>query len=399
MTGLATSDASLHPPRPHLRALTGVRFVAAFHVVLFHCVPWQTAPARLVRNLAGTGYVAVSLFFVLSGFILSYTYCGKAGARPFTPEARREFYVGRVARIYPVYVVGLVLAAPFFVTSHLRAGDFGRLALEAAAVLALVQSYVPSLSMAWNPPSWSLSTEASFYLVFPFLAPPLMRCRARRAAAIAIAGWAMCLGAGFAYLALRPDGVAMPTSDTTAFWLDVLKYDPIARGPEFVVGIVLGRLFLDDAIRQRFAPYASRVSLLSAAAVVGVLAVSDRIPYVVLHAGLLTPLFAALLFALAFGAGPLATLLSLRPVTLLGEASYSLYVLHIPVFILTRKLAGAILGPAFTDSPAFAPLFLAVVVAASILCFRAVEGPMRVRVRDLLLPRLRGGGAVTPTRG
>ena len=387
MTALATSDASLHPPRPHLRALTGVRFLAAFHVVLFHCVPWQTSSARLVRNLAGTGYVAVSLFFVLSGFILSYTYCGKAGARPFTPRARREFYVGRVARIYPVYVVGLALTAPFFVAQHLRAGTSGRLAVEAVAVVALVQSYVPSLAMAWNPPAWSLSTEASFYLAFPFLAPPLMRWARRSAGAIAVAGWCLCLGAGFAYLALRPDGVAMPTSDTTAFWLDVLKYDPIARAPELVIGIVLGRLFLDAEVRRRFAPYASGVSLLAAAAIVGVLAASDRIPYVVLHAGLLTPLFAALLFALAFGAGPLAALLSLRPVTLLGEASYSLYILHIPVLILTRKLAAVLLGPAFTDRAAFLPLYLAVVVTASIVCFRAVEVPMRVRVRDLLLPR------------
>jgi peptidoglycan/LPS O-acetylase OafA/YrhL len=387
MTGLAMSDASLHPPRPHLRALTGVRFLAAFHVVLFHCAPWQTASARVVRNLAGTGYVAVSLFFVLSGFILSYTYCGKAGARPFTPRARREFYVGRVARIYPVYVVGLALTAPFFVAQHVRAGSFGRLALEAVAVVALVQSYVPRLAMAWNPPAWSLSTEASFYLAFPFLAPPLLRWARRSAVAVAIAGWGLCLGAAFGYLAVRPDGVAMPTCDTTAFWLDVLKYDPIARVPELVIGIVLGRLFLDDEVRRRFAPCASAVSLLAAAAVVCVLAVSDRIPYVVLHAGLLTPLFAALLFALASGAGPLAAVLSLRPVTLLGEASYSLYILHVPVFILTRKVAGALIGPAFTERAAFLPLYLTVVVTASIVCFRAVEVPMRVRVRARLLPR------------
>jgi hypothetical protein len=179
MTGLATSDASLHPPRPHLRALTGVRFLAAFQVVLFHCAPWQKASARVVRNLAGTGYVAVSLFFVLSGFILlSYTYCGRAGARPFTPRARREFYVGRIARIYPVYVVGLLLTAPFFVAQHLRAGSLGRLAVEAVAVVTLVSR----TCRAWP---WRGTR------------PPLMRWAQRRASAVAIAGWVLCLGAGF----------------------------------------------------------------------------------------------------------------------------------------------------------------------------------------------------------
>ena len=92
--------------RPSLRALTGIRFLAAYHVVLFHCTDWVHWTNPWARSFVGSGYVAVSLFFVLSGFILTYTHCGE---EPPKPIALRPFYVSRFARIYPVYAVGLLL--------------------------------------------------------------------------------------------------------------------------------------------------------------------------------------------------------------------------------------------------------------------------------------------------
>ena len=72
-----------------------------------------------IRNIIRTGYVSVSLFFVLSGFILAYTY--HAGREDASLD-RRSFWVARVARIYPVYLVGLLLAAPFVFWTHFN-GD------------------------------------------------------------------------------------------------------------------------------------------------------------------------------------------------------------------------------------------------------------------------------------
>src|SRR5579863_596949 len=94
--------------RPPLQALTGVRFLAAFYVVLFHSLPWLRNKYQVPETLQiflGNGYLAVSLFFILSGFILAYTYEGQIeGSRNLF-----RFWQARFARIYPVYFLSLLL--------------------------------------------------------------------------------------------------------------------------------------------------------------------------------------------------------------------------------------------------------------------------------------------------
>src|SRR5271167_2116696 len=105
---------SLEEFRPRLPAVTSLRFFAAFHVALFHMkeIGVLTGPAWL-KALAGIGYVGVSFFFVLSGFILVYTYAGRT-------ISLRDFWQARFARIYPAYVFSLVLSFPFFYFGALK---------------------------------------------------------------------------------------------------------------------------------------------------------------------------------------------------------------------------------------------------------------------------------------
>ncbi len=388
----SSAHALAHAPRPHLRALTGVRFVAALHVVLFHYTGWSRWGSLLGRNLVGSGYIAVSLFFVLSGFILSYTYCG---ASPPRPIPKPDFYVSRIARIYPVYALGLLLMAPFFVVAHWRTGQMGRMVVEALAVVGLVQSHVPSLAEAWNPPAWSLSTEAFFYLVFPLIAPPLVARSKGFCLGLATACWCFSVGASLLYLRVMPDGIASPGSTVIAPWLHVLKYNPVVRLPEFVIGIVAGRLLLDRAVRDLLTAHAGWLSVALAAGVLAVLMLADRIPYVLLHDGLLAPLFALFVLALAPGKGVLARTLSTRTMTSLGEASYSLYILHIPVGIYLHKAIVVTLGAAVADGPVAMGATIVLAVVASLVCFRTIEVPMRARVRDAFLGR---HPSVTPAR-
>ena len=84
--------------RPRLPALTSLRFFAALHVVIFHLYSIHvTEGPAWYRNLSSLGYVGVSLFFVLSGFILVYTYAGRAWTAV-------TFWQARIARIYPAYL-------------------------------------------------------------------------------------------------------------------------------------------------------------------------------------------------------------------------------------------------------------------------------------------------------
>lgn len=343
--------------------------------MLFHCTDLPRSSVPLLATLAGTGYVAVSLFFVLSGFILQYTYCG---AERNPSIASRTFYGARVARLYPVYLLGLAVAAPFFVWGHLRRDQPFELARQGLAVLALVQAYVPSLAMAWNPPAWSLSAEAFFYVVFPLMAPALMRIPLAVVLAIAVTSWCGSMGLGVAYAIAEPDGIHEATARDTGFWLDVLKYNPLVRLPEFLIGFVTGRIFSE----RRSAIRGTAVGApLLALGLVSLLAASPHVPYVLLHSGLLAPAFALLILWLAMGQGSFASVLGSAPLRLLGQASYSLYVLHVPLVIVMKTVTERAFGQNFTAGPAFTPLFLVLVVGASVLCFRVFESPLQRRVR------------------
>jgi peptidoglycan/LPS O-acetylase OafA/YrhL len=350
-------------PRPHLRALTGVRFLAALHVVLYHVLAWR---GTWFSAVIGTGYVSVNFFFVLSGFILAYTY----GGRPIDP---REFYAARIARIYPIYVLGLLLAAPFFVRACIDAHTVRLMVAQGAAVLALVQAHVPNWSLVWNAPSWSLSAEAFFYLLFPFVAPWLLRVTRPRVWALAM--WCVLMGTAGLFWRFGPP--AVDGSRGTA--IDVFRHLPLLRLPEFAIGVLAAR-------ERRTIAWAVGPAAL---AMLAALAMSSSMPYVLLHHGLIDPVFVVLIVALASGGGLLGRVLASPPLVLLGEASYALYILHLPLTNIARAIVQAI-APSQLETAAFKAGLIGLTIAASLMAFRFVEWPLRHRLRRAL-----GGGRLS----
>ncbi len=205
--------------RPRLPAVTGVRFVAASHVVLLHYLPkYQLLLAPWwVQNIVGAGYVGVDLFFILSGFVLAYTYLRSLdGPRV---DARR-FWAARFARIYPLYALSLALAAAFWLPAFLAQGGSKRDALLfPLAAAAMLQAWSPKIATVVNYPAWSLSIEAFFYLSFPLLAPPFARLRGRALVAAAGLLWLGALAAPLLYTGLNPDGIGAGIPDHPARWL------------------------------------------------------------------------------------------------------------------------------------------------------------------------------------
>ena len=368
--------------RPQLQALTGLRFFAAAHVVVYHYgrrLGWHAGPWSRVLD---HGFVGVTLFFVLSGFILVYSQ--GAGERP---GGAREFWAARFARIYPVYLVGLLLATPalFFPQgSPHRAPD--PLALTTAPLL--LQAWLPHSAGVWNGPAWSLSAEALFYALFPALAFGILRLTRRGALATAAAAWAASLGIVLAYVLIRPDGAVRPGMPTaTAPWLECLRYLPLARLPEFVLGMAVGRLYLlrSDLLlspgdRRRFDTFA----LLALLASLAIVASPVALPYPMLHGGFLGPFFALAFYALARanGGGLLSACVGNRLVVRLGEASYALYILHVPIHdLLERALAALGRHP---GAVVFFSMYLATAIAASAVVYSTFELPARRRLRAWL---------------
>ncbi|MBC7842682.1 MAG: acyltransferase [Gemmatimonadaceae bacterium] len=372
--------------RPALPALTGLRFVAAVQVVLFHT---RSAAPGLQRasflDPFGGGYSGVSLFFVLSGFILAYNY--------LTPDGNgvrsvRSFLVARVARIYAVYALGVAIGIPVLIAEASRHGGVmanARFLLAViAANLTLVQAWIPAYACRLNCPGWSLSVEAFFYLLFPLLGWWLCRRRTAALLVIAAACLALAYGAALLYLRVDPDKLGTVTAASYATWLSVMKFNPAIRLPEFALGIALGMLYLRAP--QALGHRAAIVSLVAFGVACVGLAAHERLPYLLVHNGLLAPVYCVLIFALAAGQGPLARLLSTRPLKQLGEASFALYLLHVPLIGYCARLFA--LG-GITQNDASWPWALMYLVACQVTALAVlhwIEEPSRVAIKRWLSP-------------
>lgn len=305
--------------------------------------------------------MAVSLFFILSGLILTYTYAQGENLR----GTKRAFWQARFARIYPVYLLGLLLHLPFFLNSYggTRAG-LGALILSPV----MAQAWFPQTACVWNCPGWSLSAEAFFYLLFPALLPPVVRAYRRWQWRPAWLLWLLTVLPMFLVLATLP----RPWPDESRR-VDLLYYGPLFRLPEFMLGMLLGAGFLYG---QRIGPQAARHWWRLGLAGTALLIVLGATWGSSVRNVLAVPALAALVWGLAhLRSGWLTT----RPMQYLGEISYSLYILHAPVLTLFH-LFGRKYGQQLPAAPVFT-LYLAVTLGLSALAYQYVERPARAWLR------------------
>jgi peptidoglycan/LPS O-acetylase OafA/YrhL len=371
--------------RPHLNALTSLRFFTALHVFFFHIeaahILWAPEPARL---LASIGYVGVNWFFLLSGFILTYSYAGRA-------FAISSFWRARFARVYPAYFVSLCLAAPLFIyvcfyapltpEQNWIAGMRDHLFSFTFLVLVLMQAWVPPAALSINPVGWSLSVEAFFYLLFPLLLPRLASL-SRRALVSLLLGLSLAsVAMALAYVRWTPDNITHITSDMNHLpWLNALRFNPLIRLPEFLIGICGALLYLQNAVSSRWATPLVAGGLIVFATVT---LYSDQIPYPVMHNGLLSLPFLAIIYGIAFRPSWVA-ILEWRVFRTLGEISYSFFLTHGIVIALYFRPD----GKQSEHSTVEVLLCLALALVLAFALYQWVEQPMRRRLANSKTKRL-----------
>lgn len=380
------SKAELAPALP---ALTGIRFFAAFAVVLFHyqrLIPYPQPLQALVER----GQASVGLFFVLSGFILVYNYFDwfRADTARYWEYARARF-----ARIVPVYVLALLLATPlvmyYILADPVNNTDLLDLELSWIANLLLIHVYFPidQVQTLWNGPSWSVAAECFFYAIFPFFVCKVLsrftRARALLLLAIGLFGvellaFSASVGA-LAWLFPNPD----------SFTLALVRFvhkSPFLRVWEFLIGATLGAIFLlaraqpaqarVNTARNRSWALALALLALPAVALAPSLPglsgpVGDALHWYVLY----TPFFALIIITLAAGPTFATRFLSHPWIVRLGEASYALYILH----AIPRGLIPLILPPNASRATTALLSLLAIAgsIAVSLLVYAVVETPAR----------------------
>lgn len=351
------SDVKIHPLRPQIGSLTGLRFFAALYVFTFHFGAGFAerigVPTQVVTFLKN-GYIGVSFFFVLSGFILTYTY--RSGV-----QSLGKYWIARLGRIYPVYFLALMFALPFaYQTLDV---------IDIVKVLTMLQSWTlyPSESgYTWLTQAWTLSVELAFYILFPIL---LVLMNNLSKMAVIICATLMC----FLIVAWGIPNIA-PGSSRPDLPLFVQAIPlPLLRLPEFILGMLTCQLFFIWESSDRFpARHGTFFCLLS---LIFILAVAAKSSFQSNLMGFATVIFTVFVYFLSTEKSAVARILSHPALILLGGASYAMYLLQAPTRELVRlAIASEKLGQLAN------PLVL---ITLSILVFYYFEKPARKIILNL----------------
>ena len=281
---------------------------------------------------------------MLSGFVLTRSYA----ATRWTRSATQRYALGRVARVYPVYLLSLIVVVPFILADQ-TPGKPGYL----AAHLLLVQSWLGAIPINWNTPAWSLSCEMFFYAIFPCAALFIRRATWRHIAIAAML--ACCL--------------------TRAMWAagvsDNIK--PLVHLADFLMGVTAACAF-GLLERRECPPRGWWLYVPGFAGAALAIAYAGALPAWLDLNTVLRPLNAILLIGLALGGGALARFLSARPIVYLGKSSYAMYILHVPILWWCQR-----------RSMEFPPLaYIAIVIAVSAAVYGLFEEPANRRLRRCL---------------
>jgi peptidoglycan/LPS O-acetylase OafA/YrhL len=329
-TGQPLGDAATASPE-RLDALTGLRFVAAAAVFVYHLPGWLQVPGF---NPGPLGQAAVGYFFVLSGFILAHVY-----RRRGAPLSAGRFYRARFARIWPLHIACLLAVLAILPASI---PDTLPKTLQLLAHTALLQgwSWDSGWSLAWNGPAWSLSVEAFFYALFPLLV-------ARRTRTLLVVYGLCWLGNAALYATAEHLAVVQPWRTQTLAHLAASF--PLPRLQEFVLGICANDLWQRRVAHRATSTWtATACEVGSAAAVIAcyftfaggqwgpawIGATSAPITVGALAQGPgLSFAYAATIVVAATGAGLLSRSLATAGMVYLGEISYAVYLVHTPVMM------------------------------------------------------------------
>lgn len=367
-----------------IKSLTGLRVIAALWVVLFHFRPMLGDVSPDFRDalapVLNCGAQGVDLFFILSGFVLTWNYLDRMG-KSWSTRATLHFLWLRLARVWPVYLVTLHLAALWVLftlhVGHVPSPDAGQLtAMSYVRQIVLVQLWFEPFfdGTSWDGPAWSISAEWLAYLLFGVIVLIVFRMRlATRARTLM---W-------LAFAASLPPVLLLLTSG--------VFYTPWSWLPRIVTQFVAGALACAAVRRLRLSDRARLAaglgSLLLVVVMVSVLYVFDAHPIsgVIDSGGVVDVLFVPLVIALATGTGSLPRLLSTRVMVYGGQISFCLYMVH--------ELVHTSWGWAveqFEIDPQTNPWkwnvlgLLAISVLASILLYHLVEEPARRWMRRMV---------------
>lgn len=339
------------------------------------------AVPELLRNFIGLGHAAVCFFFVLSGFIMAVSNLDRFQDESNQSSNRWNYWLRRIARIYPIYLLGFLLAAA--VQYGIAQEPFYNNPLHETAswilrILGLHAWYPPMFFEGPNDPSWSLSVEFLFYALFPLFAVQILKIPAAKLSKHLIFWTALSFVGPLILVANGDNGLKVSTELG-----EFISFSPPFRVPEFVVGILCGRLYKENLLPTWLKTQATTIFI--GGILLLFILVNIGVSAALLRYGITTILFAIIICSMAFQNGAAARVLSTPTMVLLGESSYALYILHRPIMLGIKEATERWMG----NTPLWAMVaYVPLAIGISIAAYKWFELPIRDRLNERIKSRM-----------
>jgi peptidoglycan/LPS O-acetylase OafA/YrhL len=337
-----------------INQLTFTRFLAAMAVVVYHYGKTSSAlSGETMTALLKYGNSAVSYFFILSGFVMIIAYGNRK-----TKLDKLTYYISRIARIYPIYILALFAVALIALQSSagLNVKSFFLQSL-------LIQSWFPANVLTLNTPGWSLSVEAFFYLLFPLLLNLYKRVPFKQLCVGIVSVW-LVSQIVFNFLLLNPQ-YGVPAN--------FLFYAPIMHLNQFLVGNLMGYLYF----KLKKKNYDGQLLLMMLVFPFFILLVDRYTTLISFHNGLIACYYAPFILLMALNNGLISTWFSKGLFVILGEISYGIYILQKPVYSIVVHVGEALQ----VNGTLIIILFVAILLCASLASYYLIELPGRLFVK------------------
>lgn len=341
--------------KKNIPALTATRAIAAILIVMFHYGK-HIPPFDRYIHFFFQANIAVGYFFVLSGFVMMWTYRQKK-------VALKPFYIKRIARITPVYYLALVFGVlMLFHQQYLGQGLVSEHYKEIVYNTLFIQSYIPGYALTVNVPAWSLSVEMLFYLSFPLF---LVFAQRRQKAFI----WFVIIFfiASQVVHQIMVDKLRVGPFDNEMH--ELVYYNPVFHLNQFLLGMM--GVYVYDLFKKADVRISSFMMLVS----VFLLLHFPRDLSV--HNGILAPFFLLMIVGIALRE-PL--LLRVKPMVFLGEISYGIYILQAPLYYFVDYINTK---QWHLPERSMFFLYVSILILLATLSYYLVEQPLRKKISSL----------------
>lgn len=348
-----------------IKPLTSLRFFFAFFVFLSHLPFLKNSDSSFIfEHIFSEGFLGVSFFFILSGFILAYNYRDKIANKKIS---LRTFYIARFARIYPLHLATLLLSIPLF---------YKGISVLIINIL-LLQSYIPkqNIFFSYNAPSWSISSEFFFYALFPLI----IYIGARIKYVAKIFGVIIFLAIVVLLNIFLPD-------EKVHYWVYI---SPFTRIFDFVIGIFLFDLFA-FVKNKKFTFNNNYSNILEISSLFTLLLFflfkdyfSINFRYSIYYWIPMCFIIFSFAFSFLYGKNDtiISNILSKNWLVYFGEISFAFYLIHyivIDFIIKTNKN----LGSPFSEIILIIVMF-SITLLSSIFAFEKIEKPFNKKIKSL----------------